>query len=49
MASSAQTGMDPNMEQISERVQAVTEEALRRISKGPLMKFVQECDDEQYA
>jgi hypothetical protein len=34
-----------DMEEISQTIQLLSEDTLNKISKGPLVKFTQECDN----
>jgi hypothetical protein len=38
-------GRRVDMEEISQTIQLLSEDTLSKISKGPLVKFTQECDD----
>ena len=37
-----------DMEEISQTIQLLSEETLTKIAKGPLVKFIRECNDIEY-
>lgn len=38
----------PEMDAISQHIELLPEETLRRIAKGPLVQFTRECEDFEY-